>query len=288
MRLEGRFSDRGVPHPRSAIRDPQSRNGLLFYDSPLLASVPGLFYAVTTRIGGTSEGPRRYLNLSHRLPTDPDAAAANRSRVCAAFDIPPGRTVFADQVHGVRVARVGEGEAGTGYSYPEPGVPATDGLLTDRPGLYLFALSADCPIVALADPRRSGIALVHSGRRGTAGDIAGLAVQAMAREFRSRPADLFASIGPGIGPCCYEIGPEVAGEIRRAFPAAEAFLPVRESRVHLDLPALVRFELRRAGVPDGQIEVTRLCTSCRTDHFYSHRAEGARTGRFATILGWRE
>ncbi|MBI4613143.1 MAG: peptidoglycan editing factor PgeF [Planctomycetes bacterium] len=281
MRLEGRLSDRGVPNP-------QSRNGLLFYDSPLLGSVEGLFHAVTTRIGGASEGPRRYLNLSHRLPTDLDAVAANRSRVCEAFGIPPGRTVFPDQVHGDRVARVGEAEAGAGYAFPDPGIPATDGLLTDRPRLYLFALSADCPIVALADPRHRGIALVHSGRRGTARDIVGRAVQAMAREFRSRPGDLFASIGPGIGPCCYEIGPQVADEIRRVFPAAEAFLPVRESRVHLDLPAAIRFELRRAGVPDEQIEISPLCTSCRTDHFYSHRAEGVRTGRFAAILGWRE
>ena len=142
-------------------------------------------------------------------------------------------------------------------------------------------------MVALADPVRRTVGLAHSGRRGTVADIAGLTARAMARTYGSRAADLHAVIGPSIGPCCYEVGPEVAREVRRALPAPDAYLPVRESRQYLDLQTAIRTQLRRAGLAPDRIETLPCCTACRTDHFYSYRREGQRTGRFATIIGWR-
>lgn len=265
----------------------RSRRGFLYLESPLLAGVDGLVYAVTTRIGGTSTGPRRFLNLSPNLPADPAAVTANRQLVCQALGIDLRRAVFADQVHGAEVAVVGEADAGTGAHPPASGVPAVDGLLTGAPDVYLVALSADCPLVALVDPVRRAVAVVHSGRKGTVADIVTVAIRRMGRALGSRPADLLAVVAPSIGPCCYEIGPEVADEVRRAFPTAEAFLPVRASKTTFDLRRAIRTQLRQAGLTDAAIEVSDLCTACRTDLFYSYRAEGSRTGRFAALVGFR-
>ena len=167
----------------------------------------------------------------------------------------------------------------------------TDGLCTDVPGLPLMLLGADCPLIIVFDPQTLALGLAHAGWRGTVNRIAGELVRTMSREFGARPGDMVAGIAPGICQQCYEVGPEVVAEVEQALPYAQETLvsshPPRGAKPHptglLDLAQANRLELMGVGVPNEQIELSGLCTYERTDWFYSHRREGAQTGRHALL-----
>jgi len=158
-----------------------------------------------------------------------------------------------------------------------------DALVTDTAGLMVGVRTADCVPILLADSRRRAVAAVHAGWRGTLARIAARAVDAMGREFGTRPLDLVAAIGPAIGPCCYEVGPDVAGK----FAALAPELAACRSPAHLDLVEINRKILAEAGVPEARIRAAGLCTSCRAADFYSYRREGERAGRMLTAIGVR-
>lgn len=180
-------------------------------------------------------------------------------------------------VHGPDDARVAAGTA-------------ADGLLTDSPAVALAVFTADCLPVLIADPRRRAVAAVHSGWRGTVARIAGKAVRRMAAEFGSQPEDLLVAVGPGIGPCCYEVDRPVLEQVDAAFPGAgEAFLtPTGGDRARLDLRAAVAWDLKETGVPGENVTLISECTACRVEWFYSYRREGRDTGRLAAVIGLRE
>jgi YfiH family protein len=160
--------------------------------------------------------------------------------------------------------------------------------VTDEPGTYLWLGFADCTPVLLYDPIQRAIGLAHAGWRGTVGHVVARTVEAMLREFGTRPADLLAGIGPAIGPCCYQVGPEVASAVRTAFPDDPDLLtPDGSDRMRLNLPGANARLLTRLGVPAEQVELSDLCTACRTDLCFSHRAEAGRTGRLAAVIGLR-
>ncbi len=174
-------------------------------------------------------------------------------------------------VHGARVARV---DAARGV------VEATDGLVTDRPGVALCCSFADCHPVILFDPGRTALALVHAGWRGTEAGIAGVAVATLEREYGCAPGDLRAAIGPGICGACYEVGPEVGDRFQPAFVS-----PGPGDRQHLDLAAANHAQLLAAGLPAARIETLDVCTSESSDLF-SHRRQpdGSRFAGVAAIV----
>lgn len=218
---------------------------------------------VTERGGGVSPAPFATLNLGSKVGDDPANVAENERRVLRALGLAtPAR---ADLVHGTRVAVVET--AGR--------VAATDALVTRQRGLPLALTVADCfPLAIVAGPWR---ALAHCGWRGVAGGI----VEATLSTLRAEGAPLEAArawIGPGIGVCCFEVGPEVASAFAAPFVRATP-----GCRPHLDLGSDIAERLRRAGVADRAILRAALCTSCRTDVCFSHRAEGP-TGRMSAYL----
>jgi YfiH family protein len=254
-------------------------NGLAYYTFPSLDPFRELVHAVTTRHGGVSTGQYATLNLSKTLGDDPEAVEENMSRVCAAVSVRREQLVSPRQRHTARVRRVGPDDR-------DQTLDGYDVLITDQPGVPLLLVYADCVPVLIYDPRHRALALAHSGWRGTVLGAVRAAVDALGREFGSRPARLIAAIGPSIGPCCYEVGDEVADVVRATFPRPAGLLPVRSpGRLHFDLWAANYRWLTAAGV--RQIEVARLCTACHTDEFYSHRAEGGQTGHFGTVMGLR-
>jgi YfiH family protein len=149
---------------------------------------------------------------------------------------------------------------------------------------------ADCTPIFLFDPLNHAIGLGHAGWQGTVRDLPGALVQAMKEAFGSDPARLVAGIGPAIGPCCYEVGEPVISQVRAAFDEVDSLLldgqngaaKAQGGHRYFDLPEANRRNLARAGV--RQIEMSGLCTACRTDLFFSHRAEKGRTGRFGTLF----
>jgi YfiH family protein len=257
-------------------------NGLAYYTFSSLDAFPELMHGITTRHGGVSRGHYASLNLSNGLGDDPAAVAENLDRACAALAIRREQLVSPHQRHGTNVRRVTAADRGVVQ-------PNCDALITDAAAVPLLLRYADCAPVLIYDPAHRALALIHSGWRGTVLGVTRAAVAALVAEFDSRPADLIAAIGPSIGPCCYEVGDEVAAAVRAAFDRAGDLLPAGPAgRRRFDLWAANTRWLTEAGV--RRIEIAGLCTACRTDEFYSHRAERGRTGHFgaAMMLGNKE
>jgi YfiH family protein len=253
-------------------------NGLAYYQFESLtrfAARGDLRYGIFTRLGGVSASPNATLNTAHTVGDEPTAVAENHRRICRALGVDAASIASGYQVHGASVALIGSQDRGRVR-------PETDVLLTDRPGIPLMQRFADCVPLVLYDPVRRAVGLAHAGWRGTAQGVAIRAVRAMGQAFGSRPGDVVAGVGPSIGPCCYEIGPEVTARIRAGFQEGDGWLvPQITGAIHLDLWAANRQQLEAAGV--GQTEVSGLCTACHTDEFFSHRAEKGRTGRFGVL-----
>ncbi|HEX5633472.1 MAG TPA: peptidoglycan editing factor PgeF, partial [Gemmatimonadales bacterium] len=183
------------------------------------------------------------------------------------------------QVHGTRIVEVLTADDVPGEA---------DGVMTDRDGVLLGVLGADCPGVLLVDERRHALALLHAGWRGVAGRIAPRAVEALAARYGSRPEALRAAIGPGIAQAAYEVGPDVAEALRHAAPAAShALLPGRGDRWMADLAGVLAAQLAACGVPAASIERSPHCTYRDATLLFSHRRDGERAGRHAFLAGWR-
>jgi len=252
----------------------ENHNGVLMYRFPDLDGA-GVVHAVLTRQGGVSQGPFATLNLGHTVGDDLAAVEENHRRALSALGLDRSRVVSPYQVHSANVRLVGEAHIGTVQ-------PATDGLLTTTPGVVLLFRFADCVPLLLFDPVRRAVGLVHAGWRGAARGVVPAAVAAFARYAGSKPRDLWAGIGPAIGPCCYQVGPEVAQAVAGACPEGAEVVQRRDDGLYLDLPGAVRAQLAAAGV--GQIAMSGLCTACHTEEWFSHRAERGRTGRFGTLV----
>jgi polyphenol oxidase len=226
--------------------------------------VPGPYeVAFTTREGGVSEGPFASLNLGIFTGDEPARVVENRRRVCAAADVDPERATMAWQQHGAEVARARP------ESIVDPGLrhDPCDGLWSDEPGQAMLLLTADCLPIALArlDGARPAVAVLHAGWRGLLAGIVPAGVAALGGRL------VTAAIGPSIGPCCYEVGDDVAAPMRAAFGGGL----VRERR--LDLRSAAERALRAAGV--ARVDRFDVCTSCDSRRFFSHRRDEGVTGR---------
>jgi hypothetical protein len=246
----------------------------------VVALAPGVTAAFTTRAGGTGTAPYNTLNLALHVGDDDATVLANRQRAAAALGVDAGRTAWAEQVHGDGVAVVTEADAGRGATSHGDAFAGADGLVTEARGLPLAVLAADCVPVLLADPRRGLVAAVHAGRRGLAGGVLEVAVGTML-DLGAKREDLVAAVGPSIGPCCYEVGDDVAAEVTAVLPVTRA--TTRAGRTALDLPGGVRHVLAREGV--RRATAVGGCTAHQPGTFFSHRRDGV-TGRQAGIV-WR-
>jgi YfiH family protein len=225
--------------------------------------LPGARALFSTRLGGVSEGPYESLNLGILTDDDPKRVGQNRRRLADAAGLRPEAVAMGWQVHGTDL-RLWEGGA-PAYGSPGAGLPRVDGHLTREAGIGLLVLVADCLPVGLA--AGGHVAMLHCGWRGLA---EGIVERALGR-FDDAPA---AAVGPGIGPCCYDVGEQVL--------EAFADLPgVARGRM-LDLRAVVERKLRAGGVE--RVEHVDHCTSCRADLYFSHRRDGGVTGRQAGLI----
>ncbi|MEK7867298.1 MAG: polyphenol oxidase family protein [Planctomycetota bacterium] len=247
-----------------------------------LVAVPGLGHAFSTRSGPGG----RPLAISFRSCPEPDLVTAHREAVAREAGAPLDRLVFGEQVHEAGVAVVSDEDAGRGARVPWTAVPRVDALVTREPGLFLAGLSADCPMVFLADPRSRTCALVHSSWRSTVLGICHAAVGTMASVFGTRARDLAAAISPSIGPCCFEVKEDFVAQAMPAFHAHPELLVSREGRTTFDLWEAVRIQLLELGLSPDRIESPRLCTRCRAELFFSHRREGPLGGRNLSVIGW--
>jgi YfiH family protein len=227
-----------------------------------------LIHGVFTRIGGLSDPPYDSLNTSYTVGDPAENVTKNLSKIKKAVEAE--HLIFMDQVHGDSVFVVGRGHLDS-----QGKIPSADAMITDMSSVALMIKQADCQGVIIFDPERSVVAGVHCGWKGNVRNILGRVVGRMKHEFECRPSDLVAAIGPSLGPCCAEF---VTHE--EIFP--ENFRPFMVRENYFDLWAVSCRQLMEAGLREENIEVSGICTRCRTDLFYSYRAEG-KTGRFATV-----
>lgn len=243
--------------------------------------------AVTSRVGGVSDGEMSALNLSYAVGDDPNRVSANREIAGDNLGFDPGSLVVARLVHGTRVEVVGVEDRGRGAESAESGVPECDALITNAPLTPIAVLVADCAPVVLHDPVRASIGMVHVGWRGATGRIAQRAVEAMAREFGCRPGDIRAGIGPCLQPGSLEVSLEVAAEAEEAFPRQPAVLYDVGEKPHLDMPFMIKQQLLDSGVRLTHVEDVRMDT-LDAQQFFSHRGQSGEAGRFMGVAMLRE
>jgi polyphenol oxidase len=221
----------------------------------------------STRVGGVSEGPYESLNLGIYTGDDPDCVVENRRRVTSSAGIDPERTRMAWQRHGSVVRRASPEGILTPGTQHDP----CDGWWSDEPGQGMMLVTADCLPVAIArmNGERPALAILHVGWRGLLAGIVQNGVEALGERR------LAAAIGPGIGPCCFEVGSDVAEAFEAAF-GTEVLVDRR-----LDLWRATELALNRSGVSD--VERTDLCSFCHPELFFSHRRDRGTTGRQGVI-----
>jgi purine-nucleoside/S-methyl-5'-thioadenosine phosphorylase / adenosine deaminase len=230
-------------------------------------SAPGPYrVAFSTRLGGVSDGPYASLNLGIRTEDDPARVVENRTRLCDAVGADPDGATMAWQRHGATVTRArsrGIVTPGTVYDH-------CDGLWSDEPGRAMLLLTADCLPIAIAGTEgMPAVGILHAGWRGLLAGVVAAGVRALGSPQAA------AAIGPSIGPCCYEVGDEVAAPFREAFGADV----VRDGK--LDLWTSAERALRAAGVE--RVDRFDICTSCDRERFFSHRRDEGKTGRQGVI-----
>lgn len=280
---------------------------------PSLSAIDWLLHGFSTRTGGKStvyRPPQRAgeLNLGFTASADKASVVANRELFLAAITgTPHFPMVMLRQIHSSLVRQVTKADADL-----DAGGAKADGMITDEPGMLLAIQTADCIPVLVADRKERAVAGFHAGWRGTLKRIVENGVGRMRLAFGSRPEDLVAAIGPGIGACCYSVGDEVLEEFESQFTyAAELFSevhdtnPVREKYpllfltarapghgnlgpgLHLDLVEANRRQLLDVGLKADAISVVGDCTSCHTHRYFSYRAEQGFTGRMLSVIGIR-
>ena len=241
----------------------------------------GIDLGFSTRVGGASQVPYDSLNLGLHVGDDPTAVLENREYWLDQWGGSFSRVAVGEQVHGTNVLWVNEEDGGRGSRELETAIPATDGLVTQS-AVGLMAFFADCVPLFFYYPDLEAIGIAHAGWKGTAHKI-GHKVLECFEKAGGRTEDAWVAIGPSIGPCCYSVDERVAAQFRENYPETPFLHRQEDGHYLLDLWEANKTLLLEKGVRPENIEVASTCTADNPEWFFSHRRDGARTGRMA---GW--
>lgn len=253
----------------------EEKGRVRYLESEVLRACGFLSHAFLTRWSGASEGRFSSLNFSVREGDEEKKVASNWEIFAGAFNIPASRFFMIRQIHGDRIV-VADGLKNEPPSFPVQ----CDAVVTASRRVAIGIRTADCVPILLADRVRRIIGAVHAGWKGTSLNIAAKTIGVMRERFASRPEDILAAIGPAVGPCCYQVDEKVYSSSEGDKDWTSAFRPcAEEGRWMLDLPLANRLQMLKTGLLSENVFFAGLCTSCRTDLFFSHRAEKGGTGR---------
>ena len=253
--------------------------------SRLLSAIPWVRHGVTRRVPGLGLADG---NVGYTAPRDEADAWEMRQRWAKAIGVDPSDLVRVRQVHGtvVRIATERDTERGT---HPDAGeAPIGDAMITAEPNVALMTLHADCLAMLLVDPERRVVGAIHAGWRSTVQDIAGETVREIVATFGGDPGNILAYVGPSIGAERYEVGDEVIDAWRSHPGSSEAPIGRHNGTWRFDLKAANVHQLRTAGLREQNVEISDVCTATETERWFSHRAQGPRTGRFAAVIAITE
>ncbi len=247
-------------------------NGLSIVQFRLFQSIPGLIHGIFTRQGGRSQGAYASLNISFSVGDDQLKVLHNRNLILTTLGIQSLQSL--KQVHGKGTVVIRDHLSQNSHLVPEtrPG----DILMTDVSKQGLMIKQADCQSILLYDPEHQAIANIHCGWRGNVNNIIGEAIKRMKATYGTLPSSLIVGIGPSLGPCCAQFI-----NYRKEIPPK--YWTYQARPFYFDLWRLSRDQLIAGGVLEDNIEIAGICTSCRTNDFFSYRKE-KKTGRFATVI----
>ncbi len=254
----------------------------------ILDDLPWLMNAFSTREGGCSEGPYATMNLSHTVGDDPEKVKENYRIFGEAIGVRPEDMVLAHQTHTDHVMVVSGAHKGMGVTR-ERDYQDIDGIATDEPGVCLVTSYADCVPLYFVDVRHHAIGLAHSGWRGTVAKIGTRMIGLMREKYGTNPKDLICCIGPCIGKECYEVDEAVEAPFAKAYRRSQYERIIEPKKGHegkflLDLPRANYEQFLDCGVAPERIALPEICTSCRHDLLFSHRASHGKRGGMCAFL----
>lgn len=249
--------------------------------SPLLSGQTWLTHGVTRRVPGLGLADG---NVGYTAPRDEADAWDMRQRWARAIGVGPETLVRVRQLHGNQVHIAERADLDRGAAPDAGQAPIADAIVTQVAGLALSTLHADCLAMLIADPATRTVGAVHAGWRSTVADIAGETVRTLSDAFGADPSDILVWIGPSIGRDQYQVGNEVAAAWNELEVDDPETLAPDGDRWRFDLKLANAALLRRAGVSAANIEISSVCTATETDRWFSHRAQGPLTGRFAAVI----
>ena len=270
--------------PATRSLTPHQEGELVYYTFPVLDRVPFVRHAFSTRLGGVSGGIFESMDLSFGRGDDPAAVRENFDRLCGAIGVSAEDIVLSRQEHHTAIRNVTAADRGKGVTRPRD-YDDFDGLLTDERGLVLCTQYADCVPLLFADPVRRVIGTSHSGWKGTVAGIGRVTVERMVADYGCRREDIVAAVGPSIGPCCFEVDTPVYERFAEMDVFDETCVRrMPNEKYYIDLWRVNRKILLSAGIREENLSVTDLCTRCRPDVFWSHRATNGQRGSLAALI----
>ena len=257
------------------------KHSIEYFESSLLSECDFLTHAFCTRRGGVSEAEYDSFNISFKEGDFESRVLQNWHRLAMAFAIPMDQFLTLNQVHGNDIFIIKP----FGDYYSASDALNYDAIVTRRTNLAICIKTADCVPVFIVDRIKKIIAVVHAGWKGTALEITAKVVRLLIEKYDSSPQDILTAIGPSIGQCCFEVDSAAANAFFE-HKNNEAFLfpSARPSKWMLDLAEANRRQILNRGIPEANIDVSDLCTSCRQDLFFSHRGSGGITGRQVNFM----
>lgn len=260
--------------------------GVPYLVFPALEETGMVKHAFSTRLGGASKGKFSTMNFTFTRGDNPEHVMENYRRMAEALEVDMDRMVLSWQTHTTNVRRIEAADAGKGMK-KERDYQDVDGLITNVAGITLVTFYADCVPLYLLDPVNRAIGLSHSGWRGTVNRMGKATVEAMRREYGTKPEDVIACIGPSICQDCFEVGEEVVQEFRKAFDKrnwAELSYKKGSGKHQLNLWRANQIVFEETGVRRENIHTTDICTHCNPKLLFSHRTAGNERGNLAAFL----
>ena len=268
----------------------REKGGVVYLSYPALEGLKIVRHGFSTRLGGTSKGIWKSMNLGFGRGDQRENVEENFKRIAQAIGFRYENMVTSNQTHTTNVRKITEEDRGNGI-VRERKFHDVDGMVTNVPGVVLTTFYADCVPLYFVDPVRKAVGLSHSGWRGTVSKIGKVTVELMEEQYGSNPSDILAAVGPSICQECYEVSEDVIEQFKLHYKEefwGELFYRKENGRYQLNLWRANELVFLEAGIKQEHIAVTNLCTHCNSEILYSHRTAGDKRGNLCAFLALRE
>lgn len=268
-----------------------NKDDITYLTSPVYDELSFINNGFSTRLGGVSEGVCSTMNFAYNQHDNPENVYKNYQFFCDATGIDINKIITTKQVHSNKVVKLDENHSFRSIREPGCDFPSVDGVITNIPGVTLFAFSADCSLIMLVDPVNKAIGLCHSGWRGTVGRISQNALNMMSENYGTNPEDVIVTIGPSICQECFEVEWDMIEEARKGFDPKDydkIYYKKNDTKYQFNLWEANRIVLLESKIKQDNIFMPNLCTKCNPELLFSHRNMGLNRGTLIAFLGIKE